>query len=86
MEQVALGQGLVTQVVFENNIIAVSQSTGLMYIIDYDDKKQKVLQNDKGVWALALSDTYLASGDTAGHLRTWDITTGYDIAFIMTQN
>lgn len=80
MEQITLGQALVTQVIIESNIIVISQSDGFIHIINPADETPKVLQNGSGIWALAFSNTYLASGDTAGRLRTWDLTTGYDLA------
>jgi WD40 repeat protein len=82
MEQVTLGQALVTQVVLESNHIIISQSNGLIYIINSIDKETRIIQNDTGVWALAASKSYIASGDIAGRLRIWDITTGYDFTII----
>lgn len=82
MERITLGQGIVTQVRIESNIIVISKSDGSIHIVNPADETPKVLQNGSGIWALALSNTYLASGDTAGRLRTWDITTGYDLANI----
>ncbi|KAK0100312.1 hypothetical protein ONS96_007592 [Cadophora gregata f. sp. sojae] len=57
MQQIALSQAIVTQVIIEGNTIITSQSNGHIYIFKSVNEKPIILENDKGVWALAASKT-----------------------------
>ncbi|KAL2059891.1 hypothetical protein VTL71DRAFT_10046 [Oculimacula yallundae] len=77
MKRTALSQAIVTQVmVVEGNTIIASQSNGNIYIFGSVYEQPMILENDRGIWALAASKTILVSGDIAGKLRIWDIKTG----------
>ncbi|CZT03806.1 uncharacterized protein RCO7_07568 [Rhynchosporium graminicola] len=80
MELIALSQAIVTQVIVEGSTIVTSQSNGHIYIFKSINEKPIIIENERGVWALAASKKGMASGDIAGKLRVWDLETGVCIA------
>ncbi|XMA16273.1 hypothetical protein WAI453_009064 [Rhynchosporium graminicola] len=80
MELIALSQAIVTQVIVEGSTIVTSQSNGHIYIFKSINEKPIIIENERGVWALAASKKVMASGDIAGKLRVWDLETGVCIA------